>query len=366
MKPKIVFLQASLSQPRELKRIRSFLDAGFDVEGYGFDRGFYNINSIVDNENFFNLGFSKSGTNYIEKFIYAKKALQKVFLKYRSENVIYYTFSFNHAMICKFYGRKKTIYEISDLVYGYFKVRLIHILFKEIDKWLIKSSFLAVMTSQGFYNYLFPFNHLTNVHIQPNRLDKYFINVDRGNKPVNCEKIIFSYIGSFRYPNTVFRFARVIGEHYKNHEFHFYGDSEYTDDVKALAKKYTNVIYHGQFRNPNDLQEIYSRINIVVACYDIKTFNERVAEPNKLFEALFFKKPIIVSKNTYLATQVEKFGCGFEIDASKEDNIISFIDSLEITKINEVVNRIEHIPLTRIIDDDAEGIINYINKNSSI
>jgi succinoglycan biosynthesis protein ExoL len=364
IKPKIVFLQASLSQPRELKRIRSFMNAGFDVEGYAFNRGYYNVNSIVDGIKFHDLGFAKSGSNYWRKFIYARKVLREIFLKFKSEEVIYYSFSFDLTLLCKIYSGKKVIHEISDIVYGYFENNFIHWFFKQIDKWLIKFSFLTVMTSEGFYSYLFPSKNLSNVIIQPNKLDKFFNGISRKGKKVDCNKLVFSYIGSFRYPNTVFRFARVIGETFLNHEFHFYGDSEYTESVKALSKKYVNVLYKGAFRNPDDLQDIYSNVDIVVACYDTENLNERIAEPNKLYEALFFKKPIIVSSNTFLASQIQKFKCGFEMDATMDVNIIQLVNSLTIEKLDKLINQIEKIDLSYIIDDDAVNIIKYVRDNT--
>ena len=47
-----------------------------------------------------------------------------------------------------------------------------------------------------------------------------------------------------------------------------------------------------------------------------------------MYEAIFFKKPILVSSNTFLAKQVEKYKSGYAINASKDDNIINFINSL--------------------------------------
>ena len=363
IKPKIVFLQASLSQPRELKRIRSFMNAGFDVEGYAFNRGYYNVNSIVDGIKFHDIGFAKSGNNYLMKFIYARKALGKVFLKYRSENAIYYSFSFDLTLLCKIYSGKRVIYEISDIVYGYFKNNFIHWFFKQVDKWLIKSSFLTVLTSEGFYNYLFPSKKLFNVIIQPNKLDSFFNGISPKKKNIDFNNIVFSYIGSFRYPNTVFRFARVIGETFLNHEFHFYGDSEHTETVKELSKKYVNVMYQGEFRNPGDLQEIYSNVDIVVACYDTENLNEKIAEPNKLYESLFFMKPIIVSSNTFVASQIHNFQCGFDIDATMDVNIIEFINSLSYEKLENVTKKIQKICKSQIIDDNSLRIIDYIRNN---
>ena len=360
IKTKIVFLQASLSQPREIRRIRSFMEAGFNVEGYAFNRGYYGVNSIVDGIRFHDIGFVRSGGNYWNRFFYARRELKKIFFKNRTENVIYYCFSLDITLLCKIYGGKMFIHEISDIIYGYFKNTFTHIVFKQIDKWLIKSSLLTVMTSEGFYTYLFPSKNLSNVLIQPNRIDNLIRNIRPVEKKINPDKIVFAYVGSFRYPNTVFRFARIIGDIFLNHEFHFYGDSQYTENVKSLSKKYVNVFYKGPFRNPQDLQDIYSTVDVVVACYDTENLNERVAEPNKLYEAIFFKKPIIISSNTFLSSQVKKFQCGFEVNATRDDEIIELINSFSHEKLEKVIENIKEIDTSLIIDDNSSKIINLL------
>lgn len=360
MKPKVIFLLASISQPRCIKRIRSFIKSGFEVEVYGFDRGVYNINAVIEGQKIHNLGFAESGKGYIKKFKNAKSALTEIFKANEKENVIYYAFAFDIALICKLLGKKKYIYEISDLVYGYFSNKLLRDNFAKLDRYIIRSSLLTVMTSTGFYKFLFPKLDKPNVIVQPNRVDNSFYQKQRGSFLKKDDKLVFSYIGAFRYPNTVFRFARMIGEHFPQHEFHFYGDSNLTGQVKELASNYNNVFYFGPFKSPEDLNGIYEKIDIVVACYDTSTLNERIAEPNKLYESLFFMKPIIVSNNTFLAEQVEKLVCGFVIDATLDKKIIDFIESINTQRLENILKNIDKLPLNKMIDDGGEKIIDYI------
>jgi succinoglycan biosynthesis protein ExoL len=42
--------------------------------------------------------------------------------------------------------------------------------------------------------------------------------------------------------------------------------------------------------------------------------NNRVALPNKLYEAMYFRVPIVASKGTYLAERVLDAGIGYAID----------------------------------------------------
>src|SRR5690606_37992120 len=125
-------------------------------------------------------------------------------------------------------------------------------------------------------------NWPANIIIQPNKMDSSFLSLPKIHSSIalNSSTIIFSFVGGFRSPNTIFRFAQVIGEKYPNHLFHFFGDSSLTKDVIKLSELYDNVKYFGAFKNPEDLNNIYSKIDVVVSCYDIAEFNERILEPN--------------------------------------------------------------------------------------
>lgn len=363
-KPKIIFLLASISQPRCLKRIKAFVKEGYELEVYGFDRGYYNNEATVKEYDIKTLGFMPSGSGYLKKVLYARKKLNAVFKKNKSANVLYYCFSFDLALICKLYN-KKYAYEISDLVYGYFHNRSLRSIFTSLDRRLIGTSFVTAMTSIGFKKHLYPKGAPPHVIIQPNRIDRYFSSVDRRlNGVVATNNLTFSYVGAFRSPDTVFRFAKIIGENFPQHSFRFHGDSHLTEQAKDLASKYANVTYHGSFKNPDDLSDIYSKIDVVIACYGINTLNERIADPNKLYEALFFNKPIIVSKNTFLAQQVlDTYKCGYAIDATNDDEIIELVNSLTPSSMKPVIDSIHQVALENIIDDDSYKLIHFIKNN---
>ena len=75
---------------------------------------------------------------------------------------------------------------------------------------------------------------------------------------------------------------------------------------------------------------------MVIACYTTKSLNERIAEPNKLYEALFFCKPIIVAKDTFLSKQVNKYECGYCVDGSTIENIENFLNSIDYKELNRI------------------------------
>jgi hypothetical protein len=57
---------------------------------------------------------------------------------------------------------------------------------------------------------------------------------------------------------------------------------------------------------------------------------------------------------------VNKLGCGFAIDASKDENIFSFIDSLSTEKLDEIKSNISKISINEIIDDNSAKIISHL------
>lgn len=335
---KIIFFLASLSQPRCIKRIKALYDLGFDVEVYGYTRGFYDVNVFPHEIKVVNLGALQSGKGYCLKLINNFINLRRTIKENEKEHTLYYAFGYDLALICAIFSSKKFIYESSDLIYTYFNRFILNIC-KYIDKFIIKRSYYTIFTSEGFADYLFKNNRPKNIIIQPNRVSSYFSQLDRKtlvSKTVQKEGLVFSYVGAFRYPETVFRFAKIIGEKYPQHKFYFYGDSQLTPLAKELANKYRNVKYWGKFKSPEDLENIYSTIDIVIACYDSRTINEQIAEPNKLYEAICFCKPIVVTENTFLAKQVEKMQVGFSINPYSDDAICDFVNNLTFDSIREI------------------------------
>jgi len=361
---KIIFLLESISQPRCIKRINSFRDQGFEVSVYGIDRNKYNINTNSYDLDINIIGNYKDNEGYIYKLLNNFFKIRKIVKNNKDNKVLYYSFGYMLTFILLLNKVNIYVYEMSDIIYGRKRIKWVRWFFKFIDKRMINNSVLTVMTSEGFYNYFFNDIEANNIIIQKNKLDISFSEIDRDdiNTTIHAENLIFSYVGAFRYPNTIFRFARIIGEKYPHHSFHFYGESHLRNEVEILEKRYNNIKYFGPFKNPDDLSGIYDNIDIVVACYDTSGLNERIAEPNKLYESIFFKKPIIVSKNTYLEKKVKELKCGMSIDATNDQNIINFINNLNQDKLDSVIKNIDSIKGNYTIDDNSKKIMNYINE----
>jgi len=361
---KIVFLLTNRKHSGVLKRVESFIEKGVDVEIYGFDRGFGKEINILKGIKIIDLGLVDNGKSYFSKIIRANFIFRKIFKKH-SKNVIYYVFSFDFALLC-FLNRKKYVYEIRDLVYGYFSSKIIINLFKIIDKLLIRFSLLTVVLSEGFVKFLYKNKKNKKIIIQPNKLHGFFKDTIRPEIENNSKsKITFGYIGFFRFPNTIMRFARVIGENFPNHKVMFFGDGipEYKNMINNLVIKHDNIYNLGSFKNPEDLASIYEQVDISLSCYDNNFVNVRYAEPNKLYESIFFNTPIVVSENTFLGQKVLDLEIGFVLNSSKDIEILDYVNNLNFKAINKKKKHMAQLLSIDLIDDKATKIISYINKN---
>ena len=353
---KIIFISPSITAVHIRKRVQGFVDAGYDVVLYAFDRGDSASKDYPPQVEVINLGFTPSGSGYLKKIVRYVPILRRIFGKYTREDVIYFVCAFDLALICRLCAGKPYFYHISDLVYGYFDKR-IQWIFRIIDRFIIRSSVKTVVTSNGFREYLSTSAINSKFIYQPNNLSSYFKYQSMiGEKKDDITSLKFAFIGFVRF-EAIYHFARVIGGYFPQHSFHFYGKALSMSCINSLVERYGNIKYHGAFRSPDDLNEIYGQIDVVVSCYDVCSLNVRLAEPNKLFEAAFFKKPIIVSDETFLQKRVMELGSGYSVDSRSEIDIKKFISSLTVDSINQVIERLNKIDSSVLIDDNSKSII---------
>lgn len=334
MYQKIVFLVSSLSQPRAIRRVESIAALGIDVEVYGYDRGQYNCNTFSPNIKVNVLGGMSKGGDYLGKVKQIKGDISQITSNHRNENCLYYSFGFIETFFLRKVGAPYA-YEISDIAYSGGTLGRLRPILKIVDKGLVKHSEFTLMTSEGFKKYLNVKD--AKVIIQPNKVNRKLLGCKRNVLNKNESKYVFSFVGSIRY-EPVLMFAKVVGERFPQHEFHFYGVANVEATKQTLDKlteKYPNVKMFGAFKNPDDFEKIYNNVDIVVTTYGL-TFNERILDPNKLYEGILFCRPLVATSNTFLAEQIDRYNCGWNIDSSTEDKISEFIATLSPEMVNKV------------------------------
>ena len=359
----VVFILSYSNNQNAIKRLEEFLEHGIAVDAYGFKR--HDITNIKTERIKVNIiGSFDNLVNYRKRVPIMSKGIQAVLKKYKNSDVLYYLFGLDVAGLFKLHCSKPYIYEEEDLIYTYFNNRLLRLLFAKLDRYVVKNSVRTIFTSDGFANYHFGSNWPTKVSIIPNKLKKDVLNYPALSHEVDLRHLRIAFVGSFRF-QSVYNFARVYLQSFPDYTFHFFGSA--TDsEQKALfdtLKTYTNCVFHGRFNNPVDLPSVYSQFDLLLSTYDTQYENVKYAEPNKLYEAIYYNTPIIVSSNCYLGDKVLQLGVGYAIDALNDNEIISFIKGLSLDSINEKKKTIESIDKHYAIDDN-KALIEMIKQEN--
>lgn len=337
MKPKIVFIIPSITDSHCKNRIIEFVDRGYDVEVYGYERSarnkftdlpckYYIIGNIVDG-------------SYLKRINLYRKNFTEIGKKYSNDKVIFYLCGLDIAMFFTLINPNfKYIYEECDLVHTYTKVKNI---LEWIDRRIIKKSLLYVFTSEGFLKYHFGINRPDNVCLVENKLNPEILNCKLLKKTkFSKDSISIGFVGVPRF-DSIYNFIDVFCKNYPQHTFHIFG-GPIPEQFQSL-KKYSNCHFYGFFKNPVDLPCLYSQINLVLATYDVKYDNVRYAEPNKIYESIYFETPIIVSEGCYLGEKVKKLNIGYTVNALDTVDIKQLMDSLTIENINNKIVSIKRL-----------------------
>lgn len=346
---KVVFIINSAQNQRCIKRVNEFVSNGYEVAAYAFTRG-----EELHNKPNFELKIIGRFTNdapYKDRITLMYKSIRSVIQTYKNEDVIYYLFSLDVALLFKLQSRNKYIYEESDLVHTYIRNKHVKKLLEVIDKRIIRQSLLTVFTSEGFVRFHYGDKKIPNGMVVPNRLTPEIVNYPVAEKKkVDATRLSIGFVGAVRF-RSLYNFAETILQTFPNHEFHFYGsiNSNRDGDFQSLDK-YPNCFFHGAFKNPQDLPHIYSQIDLLVSTYDLVEENVKYAEPNKLYESIYFETPIIVTSGTYLAEKVKELGIGYDVNAMDSDEVVKFVENLNESDIKQKVFNCRKIDKTTTLN----------------
>jgi len=353
----VVFIVRTMV-PRVDKRIKEFIANGYDVEVYGFEFENVRIDNTKNTSYFYNVLATipnfPNQLSYKERAVLFYKKISEVIDKFDKKETLFYFFTINTSFITLLKRNLIFINEESDMLFDRAKNPAVRRLIIWFNKSIIKKSYKTVMTSQGFADFYYGNKIPSNIVIIPNKVSAACLNLPTVEKqPFDVNHIKFAFTGNARY-NSIFNMCKVVGEHFPQHEFHFYGTLNYfTEEQKQAVAKFKNVIVHGPFKNPDDLPEIYSKIDFVISTYDSAGVNVQYAESNKIYESMFFETPIFVSTNTVLEKIVNKHNMGFALNALDDNVVVKTIESITKDKYEEFRTALRAIDKKDSVNDNT-------------
>ncbi|MAP80969.1 MAG: hypothetical protein CL526_07750 [Aequorivita sp.] len=332
MQYKILFVLPVSTQPRFSKRIQNYLDRGYEVTVASFEREYFKKNSLPENIKFLSLGKIESGA-YIKRIPKIVSVFNKIY-KLSKKNDLIYIFSPDILLFTfSFLKSSKLYYEIGDIrqISGN---QAVSNLYDGIYKKALKKCSKIFVTSTGFKRF-FADKYSVDVmkfRVIENKLPvSLFSPFDRSEfRHIKSSSYIVSIIGLLRYKNII----SFLTAYYKadaKFKIKIFGDGPLRDEIMKFVDN-DNVQYFGQFRNPDDLFEIYNQTDLSFTMYNSKNKNVQLALPNKLYESIYFRRPILVSADTYLEEMVNKYQVGFFWKQEDMKGLISYMTSESFIK----------------------------------
>ena len=185
--------------------------------------------------------------------------------------------------------------------------------FRKAEETVINHSIITVISSKGFLKWLPERNKYTVAHNMPANYVPH--------QTCECFKnpdINIAYIGLVGYyPQNCALADCTVNTRYR---LTFSGAINASCPIEKYCSdhNYNHVSFTGVFNN-SEKEKLYQGCDIINAVYGNDSEVVRHALPNKLYDALIYKIPIMAHKGTYLGEVIESAGVGFAVDASETD-----------------------------------------------
>jgi succinoglycan biosynthesis protein ExoL len=351
------------SQPRFSKRIEAFKTNGYKVKVFSYEREYFK--GKVKENDFISLG-KISHKQYFKRIFVLLRSLL-ILQIYRREFTtckVVYTFGFDVALITliwlKINGIRncKIVYEVGDIQEVLLQKNIKGKVLRFVEKTIINNINYLVVTSPKFAReyYIKKLNITSDkIIVLENKLMPPIPKEVKKNLWDGTSPLVIGLFGLIRckiswdlllklaqkFPDKIIVYIRgyVLGiEHFK-------------EDVE----KYKNIIYEGEYINPDDLSEIYSKIHISWIGNVIKDSDStRWALPNRYYESLYYKVPMISHKNTSVSERVEEKNVGWSLDFNNFEEVSRFFSDFSREDYIAVMKSFDNLK-----DEDIIGVYDH-------
>lgn len=224
-----------------------------------------------------------------------------------------------------------------------------NLVFYKLEKKAILNSGLAVISSEGYKEFLPKFHYII-CHNDP-QTDDLTISNFATRSLENVNPIRISFIGLVRFSEQNKKLLDMFGND-ERFLLAYYGQN--SEILKKYAKDngIKNVVFKGRFPSEETI-DLYMQTDIINNYYGNNTPILEYALSNKLYYAATFRIPILVCKNTYMEKIAKKFHFGIELDETKKDCVERFYQT--------------YLSIDRnLLNAGCESFLNQVKKDNEI
>ncbi len=205
-------------------------------------------------------------------------------------------------------------YQVRDLHALQFGKGILPSIIRRFEKLMLKKVDKILVSSTGFIDHYFKKIYNGNIVLIENIPSREVWGNFKFTKS-NLFTIRIGFIGIIRYKESLFQLIEAVEElNIQGYSFEvFFAGGGDTSDLKQKIKQKEKFIFQGAYEYAKEIIELYNKIDLIYSVYDGNDFNCKVAMPNKFYESIITKKPILVASNTFLASKVEEYGIGANV-----------------------------------------------------
>lgn len=195
------------------------------------------------------------------------------------------------------------------------------LLYKSLVAKLVTAAAASSISSPAFRQFLPNSGNIFLTHNISNQdAAELHCTLDVGKRPLNI-----GFVGGIQFVAQNQIILRQFANN-PNYKLKYIGKAHLGCDLQPFCIEYgiKNVEFRSTFTNEQK-PAIYQDIQLINSIYGCESQVVKLLLPNRLYDSVLFKKPILVSKGTYLADVVSEYGLGVALDVEKE-NIVQVLE----------------------------------------
>lgn len=215
--------------------------------------------------------------------------------------------------------RNRFWFDIRDFTYENFSF------YKKLVEKLVHAAATVSISSPAFRSFLPESDKIYLTH----NISNQDAAESRCNLNTSHMPITIGFVGGIQFFDQNKRLLQQFANHPRFY-LKYVGKPHFGCDLEQYCQKngITNVAFYSTFTNEQK-PAIYREIQLINCVYGKHNPVVRLLVPNRLYDCVLFKKPILVSKGTYLAEIVTQYRLGLAVDVETEDTVRAVRSYLE-------------------------------------
>ena len=323
---KVLAVLPVLGQPRHAKRIEMLKEAGFEVRAAAFERH-YHKGRLPDCEVVV-LGTIEHG-RFLQRIWRLLRAFPALRREIRSAERVYAS-GIDSALlaVCASFPRSLPLaVEVSDIHDAQTAPGPKGAALRMLDWFICRRAALLTVTAEKFHSVYYGewIGSRTPAVVLENKLEAGFVDslsvseriATPDGVPLVDRPMRIGYFGLLRCPWAWNVLRDLAANHSERIEIVLAGRAVEPADLAEQVESFPNMRYLGEYKSPQDLERLYTQVDLVWACYPPmgpRDWNFRWARPNRFYESCCFVRPLLSREGSCDSADVRRFGIGLCID----------------------------------------------------